>query len=375
MTTDQPNRFLRAETDLFVGRRIEIERFLIVAMSGYFPVLLQTGPESLAVVFRTDGPHIGITGTLSMSTSSDGGKSWTDSARITPRWEDARNPAFGISSGRLIVAYWTAVRHAYSADDSGYTWRPKEPEEIGTTAALAVRLSDDHGANWSEPWFYSSDNFVYASPYGRIFELPSGVLGMPIYGRVRHKEPIEIACAILRSHDGGATWGDESMIATDYNETAIVVRNDGSLLAASRSESGRNLATFEGDETGRAWKFINSITRTNEHPADLTVLDSGAMLLTFGRRIRPYGCGALLSRDGGRNWDRSNEALLAGDGAGNSDLGYPSTVQLRNGSICTALYYASGSALSEGDSNWGSVSCQMLRYQESIFGSGDSGAR
>ena len=375
MSKVQSHRFLRAETDLFVGRRSTVERFLIVSMSGLFPVLVRTGPEALATVFRTGGPHIGITGTLSLSTSEDGGRSWSDSSRITPRWEDARNPAFGVSSNRLIVAYWTAVRHAYTPENDGYRWQPKLPDEIGTTAALAVRLSDDLGRSWTDPWYYSSENFVYASPYGRIIELSSGVLCMSIYGRLRGSDPPEIGCAILRSRDAGATWGEETIIATDYNETAIAIRGDGSLIAASRSESNRNIATFEGDASGRTWKYISAITRRNEHPADLTSLDSGAMLLTFGRRIRPFGCGALLSRDGGASWDLSNEAILAGDGARNTDLGYPSTVQLENGSICTALYYASGSALSDGESNWGDVSCQLLRYRESIFGSVESGSR
>ena len=118
------------------------------------------------------------------------------------------------------------------------------------------------------------------------------------------------------------------------------------------------------DDGGRRWSPPVQITRDGEHPADLTVLASGTIQLTFGRRIRPLGCGALLSRDGGRTWDTHHEVLLAGDGVRNQDLGYPSTVQLRDGTIVTALYYASGSETGADWGGWGDLSCQAIHYQE-----------
>jgi len=56
--------------------------------------------------------------------------------------------------------------------------------------------------------------------------------------------------------------------------------------------------------------------------------------------------------------------LLAVDGVRNGDLGYPSTVQLADGTIVTALYYASGSETSSDWGNWGDISCQVIRYRE-----------
>ena len=97
------------------------------------------------------------------------------------------------------------------------------------------------------------------------------------------------------------------------------------------------------------------MTSDGEHPADLTLLHSGRLLLTFGRRIRPR-CRS------GRN--RDHEALLAGDGVDNTDLGYPSTVQLADGAIVTAVYYASGSEMSADWRGWGHVSCQAIHYRE-----------
>ena len=360
--------FLKIETDAFVGRRHSIARYLIASLAGYFPVVVRVGDSKLAAVFRTGAPHVGISGTISISTSDDGGRSWTDSVRVTPRWEDARNPALGVTdTGRLVVAYWTAVRHAYVADENGYKWNPKDDTEIQDVPGLAIRTSDDGGSVWSAPRFIHSRGLLFASPYGRIISAGNELM-LPVYGRTRGGTEREFSCALLRSSDNGEQWGDETLIANDQNETAILPLGDGRLLAAARSHSMRNISTFESSDNGYTWEPLSEVTRRDEHPADLTYLDGGSILLTFGRRVRPFGCGALLSRDGGRSWDRNREVLLAGDGAGSSDLGYPSTAQLADGTICTALYFGSGSHASDDDgSSWGYVSCQMLHYRESLF--------
>ncbi len=45
---------------------------------------------------------------------------------------------------------------------------------------------------------------------------------------------------------------------------------------------------------------------------------------------------ARLSRDGGRTWDR--EIILRQDGGGR-DLGYPRSVQRRDGKVVTVYYF------------------------------------
>ena len=71
----QSPKYLMGESDLFVGRRRRLKRYLVCSLQGYFPVLVKTGPNALAIVFRTGGPHVGISATLAVSTSSDGGMS------------------------------------------------------------------------------------------------------------------------------------------------------------------------------------------------------------------------------------------------------------------------------------------------------------
>jgi len=57
--------------------------------------------------------------------------------------------------------------------------------------------------------------------------------------------------------------------------------------------------------------------------------------MTYGHRRAPFGNQARVSADQGRTW--SEPIIISGDGAG-GDLGYPSTVQLTNGSLLTVWY-------------------------------------
>jgi len=359
-----PQRSLSAESDVFVGVRRRLRRYLVCSMQGHFPVLIRTGDSALAIVFRTGAPHVGISGTLAVSTSADGGRSWSDPVKVQPRWDDNRNPAFGVNArGNLVLAYWKARLHAYQDDSgSGLLYAGSSNGDIGRVPALCIAHSTDNGRSWGEPQCCLSEHLSLASPYGRITR-GHDVLFLPVYGRPREDMGCRDASYLLRSTDGGTTWDHETLVATGHNETSIAWLPDGRLLAAARSESG-HVATCFSDNGGESFSQPVQVTRDGEHPADLTVLQSGRVLLTFGRRIRPYGCGALMSSDGGATWSRDKEILLAGDGAESTDLGYPSTVQLADGHLVTALYYASGSQMSEDWRGWGRVSCQAIHYVE-----------
>ena len=366
----ESQKFLQGESDIFIGKRRRLKRYLVCAMEGYFPVLAKLEDDSLAVVFRTGGPHIGIAATLSACVSKDGGKCWSDPVDIAHRWEDVRNPAMGINDkGEIVIAYWKALLQAYRNTEQGPAWSPEEEAKTvnRTDPAHFVTLSSDCGRTWSAPEPIVSHQIVLVSTFGRIISAPDGTLLMPAYGLLRDSGDAKYACVVLRSSDGGRSWGDESIVAPGHNEFSLAFMPDQTLVGALRSVSGHVAVTRSAD-LGRTWTKPVQITRDGEHPADLTCLHSGTLLMTFGRRIRPFGCGALLSDDGGKTWNLDGEVLLAGDGEINGDLGYPSTVQLKDGTIVTVLYYANGSEMSNGSTRgWGYLSCQAIHYREDII--------
>ena len=57
--------------------------------------------------------------------------------------------------------------------------------------------------------------------------------------------------------------------------------------------------------------------------------------MTYGYRRSPFGNQARTSKDHGRTW--SETIAISADGAG-GDLGYPSTIQLADGSLLTVWY-------------------------------------
>jgi hypothetical protein len=57
--------------------------------------------------------------------------------------------------------------------------------------------------------------------------------------------------------------------------------------------------------------------------------------MTYGHRRAPLGNQARVSDDHGRTW--SEAIIISGDGI-SGDLGYPSTVQLDDGSLVSVWY-------------------------------------
>jgi hypothetical protein len=172
------------------------------------------------------------------------------------------------------------------------------------------------------------------SAYGRIVTLPDGTMLLPIYGRGEGAEQGH-AC-LLRSRDNGVTWDDPSVIAEGFNETALLLLPDGDLLAAMRSSQGGRLAVCRSSDGGRAWGEPGPVTGEGEHPADLTLLSNGHVLMVYGVRHAPFGVQAMVSRDAGRAW---GPRLTVCDDLGDTDLGYPSTVRLGD-RLVTAYYCA-----------------------------------
>jgi len=59
------------------------------------------------------------------------------------------------------------------------------------------------------------------------------------------------------------------------------------------------------------------------------------LIATYGYRDLPYGIKVMFSYDGGKSWSEG-KYIYSNDISG--DLGYPSTVELRDGSLLTVFY-------------------------------------
>jgi len=343
MSWDIPQALIDEEAT--VRRVAGIERSIAVTGGGYWPTLLILADGTLAAVLRGGSPHVGLDSRLDLVRSSDGGRSWSAPETIVPSIAglDVRGASAGVMpDGSLAVAYW---------EDTRYRGEQFDPSAGGCTP-FTIR-SDDGGRTWSAKRPLVCPPLTeWAAVYGRMALLPDGTALMIVYGPAGTDRTTRASC-LMRSTDHGRSWGDPTIIAHGTNETTPLVLPDGRLLAFLRtsdpdfSRDGA-VALAVSDDLGRAWSEPVQLTRPHQHPADACVLASGAVLLTYGNRLGTLAVGAMGSDDAGRTWDRDGRVVLAADtmtlrGKQWGDCGYPSTVQLDDGTLVT-LYYRLGHA-------------------------------
>jgi len=99
-------------------------------------------------------------------------------------------------------------------------------------------------------------------------------------------------------------------------------------------KNDRETLQTESSDGGRTWTEPHSIGVWGL-PSHLLRLKDGRLLMTYGYRRKPFGNQARLSDDHGRTW---SEAITISADGDNIDLGYPSTVQLSDGSLLTVWY-------------------------------------
>ena len=321
---------------------------------GYFPVVVSTGEDEVLAVIRSGAGHVGLRGRLDAVRSEDGGRTWGEPVVIVDTEVDDRNPGVGVAAdGTVVLAY-----HTQGSYDEQGKW-------AGGKGLVEMRLtySTDGGRSWEDTKPLGPEPFEKQSAYGRILTLPDGTMLMPLYGRPIEPDPDTDNCSyILRSEDNGRTWSDHTLVAAGHNETGLLLLPNGELLAAMRTrDRGQRLTVSRSADQGRTWSEPTDVTGESEHPADLTLLSNGWVLMVFGVRHDPWGVQGLISRDEGRSW--SEQRLIITDDLGPNDLGYPSTVRL--GDQLVTAYYCAPRTFDEPEFRGEGVFARVLLYSES----------
>lgn len=194
--------------------------------------------------------------------------------------------------------------------------------------------SEDGGLTWSAP-----QPSLVNSPHGPI-QLSDGRLlyaGKELWTGERRT-------GVAVSHDDGKTWswlatlpvrqGDD---AANYHELHAVETADGRLIVHIRNHNKANsneTLQTESADGGRTWSVPRPIGVWGL-PSHLLRLRDGRLVMTYGHRRAPLGNQARMSTDDGRTW--SHPLTLSADGV-NTDLGYPSTVELSDGTLLSVWY-------------------------------------
>ena len=128
-------------------------------------------------------------------------------------------------------------------------------------------------------------------------------------------------------------------------EAHVAELDNGTLICHFRVQSSNDVFTQRlfsvyqsvSEDGGRSWSMpVRLLDKKGGYPPFLYKHSSGALISVYSRTrgIEPYGILAMVSLDGGKSW--STEHLISP--LESRDLGYPSTVELADGSLISVFY-------------------------------------
>lgn len=298
--------------------------------------------------------HVCPFGQLCAMVSHDNGDSWTWPRVLLDSATDDRDAGIvETSHGTLLATTFTSLAYesTLSKVERDKSWpadrltrwtaardRLSESERQSELGEWLLR-STDGGRSWSEripsivnsphgPVVLSNGRLLYA---GKQLWTDAGTIG------------------VAESHDDGLTWqslaeipvrpGDN--VKRDYHELHLVEAADGTLITHIRMEGAANeneTLQSESRDGGYSWSEPHAIGVWGL-PSHLLRLNDGRLLMSYGHRRKPFGNQARLSDNNGASW--SEPVTISDDGIG-GDLGYPSTVQLPDGSLISVWYEVQG---------------------------------
>lgn len=152
----------------------------------------------------------------------------------------------------------------------------------------------------------------------------------------------------LVSRDRGESWEERGgiplMEGLHQCEPHVIELEDGTLIGHIRARmldrtrpdfSALQLYQSVSRDGGVTWSTPEYLCEGG--PAHLLRHSSGVLISSYGYRLPGFGQRVMLSYDQGQTWDTD---LVIRDDGNTRDLGYPSTVELKDGSLLTVYYQA-----------------------------------
>ncbi len=293
--------------------------------------------------------HVCPFGHVEMMRSDDDGKTWGwPRVLIDSSIDDRDAGVLETAQGSILVTTFTSLAYEpiLARAEKDKTWpadklerwqaahRRLDARQRQSELGVWMIRSTDGGVTWSARYDCRVD-----SPHGPI-QLADGRLlyaGKDLW-REKHR------VGFCQSVDDGKTWSwlaelpvREGDSHEHYHELHAVETADGRILAQIRNHNranSRETLQAESSDGGKTWSRPKPIGVWGL-PSHLLRLDDDRLLMTYGHRRAPLGNQARVSEDHGRSW---SEPMIISGGGASGDLGYPSTVQLADGSLLSVWY-------------------------------------
>jgi len=268
----------------------------------------------------------------------------------------ARYPSIARNEAGDLIVLFTQVSEQQEAGGVGdvmmkvYEGKAGEPRTYGTLATLAsgrlvataaqmgagpapravhLLTSDDGGANWQASGPLAFPGVTWASPYGRLMEDEQGTLVMSVEaGLGADQGRKDKACVgLVRSSDGGQSWGDFSVIAADpaksFTQPAVLAAGDNSLVAIVHR--GERLYRCESKDGGYQWTIPQQVLLGRE-PQLVRITDQALACVS----CRGDWWGFILvsfSYNDGKSW-RCDRKVMEHPGEPGGHFGWPVALAL-----------------------------------------------
>lgn len=122
-------------------------------------------------------------------------------------------------------------------------------------------------------------------------------------------------------------------------EPSVIELNDGTLLCHLRVQNNGLFTIFQSKsvDKGITWSEpVQLLSDSGGSPPHLIIHSSGTLICSYGYRAGPdYGIRIMISYDMGTTW--KTDIILWDEGV-SSDLGYPATCELSDGTLLTVFY-------------------------------------
>lgn len=330
---------------------------------GYFgwPTIAKCSDGSLAAGvsgFRNE--HVCPFGMSVLFRSYDEGKTWSLPEVVNNgRIDDRDVGLLALPGNRLMMTWFTSDTRNYFNEKippyAGLNFLPLitswSDDMVADALGSFIRICDEHGT-WGKACVVkvSAPHGPIRLRDGRIFYLGAPFGEYDAAGKLHFTmEQLHQNYRVqaIVSSDEGMTWQELGMVETPelptFNcEPHAIELSDGRILGMLRHHPADVPGThFElwqtiSEDGGLSWS--SPVYVADGSPPHLLRHSSGVLICTYGYRKPGFGQRVMFSRDEGVSWD--TDWILRDDGL-NHDLGYPSTVELSDGSLLSIYYQAS----------------------------------
>lgn len=219
---------------------------------------------------------------------------------------------------------------------------------------LVSTISRDGGKTWVQKRIEGLPKFARCTGWFRGgVALRDGTALGGFYAVVRKDEQTAVrGVYAMRSHDRGETWHMSPIVEDpdnkrSYSEVNMMELADGRVLALIRGNGDAYLYRSYTEDQGQTWSPPKP-TPIPGSPANMIRLSSGKILCVYRHIGYPAGYRGVLSADDGMSWDVEKIIRIRDDTLPGL-IGYPSSLQLDDGTIFTLYNVLRVGPLQEAD--------------------------